>query len=258
MKVALIGYTGFVGSNLDHQKQFTHKYNSANIEEIRGQTFDAVYCAGIQAKKWWANQHVVEDREQIDRLIQCLDTIEAGLFVMISTIDVYESPVDVNEDTTIPGNSGTPYGRHRLEAEQFVRLKFGKHLVVRLPGLFGDGLKKNVIYDLLNNNEVEKIDVRNEFQYYCLDHLDRDISHALEYNLELVNFATEPVATKEITDRFFPGFKNQNMTTGVIRYDMKSKYWKAWGTGPEGYLYPKTKVMADLDQFIRNYRRKLW
>jgi nucleoside-diphosphate-sugar epimerase len=254
MHRALIGHSGFVGSNLDRQIHFTHKYNSGNIEEIRGQSFDAVYCAGIQAKKWWANQHVTEDWRQIDRLLRSLDSIETSLFVLISTIDVYNSPLDVNEDTPVSESLLSPYGRHRLETEKFVKQRFRKHLIVRLPGLFGEGLKKNVIYDLLNKNELEKIDVRNEFQYYCLDHLSGDIAQALENCLELVNFSTEPIATKEITERFFPQLKLNTLSAGMVRYDMKSKYWKHWGEGPEGYLYSKKSVLSDMEQFIRTYR----
>ena len=33
---ALVGYSGFVGSNLDRQAQFDAHYNSSNIGELRG------------------------------------------------------------------------------------------------------------------------------------------------------------------------------------------------------------------------------
>ena len=41
-----------------------------------------------------------------------------------------------------------PYGRNRLELEDLVRKEFDT-LVVRLPALFGKGLKKNFIYDAI-------------------------------------------------------------------------------------------------------------
>jgi len=33
-----------------------------------------------------------------------------------------------------------------------------------LPGLFGDGLKKNVIYDLMNNNLPDKIQAEGKYR----------------------------------------------------------------------------------------------
>ena len=46
---ALIGHTGFVGSNLTNKHTFPALFNSTNIEEMRGGTFDSVVCAGVQA-----------------------------------------------------------------------------------------------------------------------------------------------------------------------------------------------------------------
>ena len=55
MTDALIGYTGFVGSNLEATHEFGARYNSKNIAEIEGQSFGHLVCAGAPAKKWYAN-----------------------------------------------------------------------------------------------------------------------------------------------------------------------------------------------------------
>lgn len=46
---ALIGHTGFVGSNLREQHEFDVFFNSRNIEEIKGGEFDLLVCAGVNA-----------------------------------------------------------------------------------------------------------------------------------------------------------------------------------------------------------------
>ena len=60
-RTALIGHTGFVGSNLASQHGYTDCFNSRNIGEIAGRCYDTVVCAGVQAVKYWANQHPEED-----------------------------------------------------------------------------------------------------------------------------------------------------------------------------------------------------
>lgn len=46
---ALIGYTGFVGSNLDQNWDFQARFNSSSIADIRNRKFGTVVCAGISA-----------------------------------------------------------------------------------------------------------------------------------------------------------------------------------------------------------------
>ena len=46
VRSALIGHTGFVGGNIAANAQFTDCYNSKNIAEIRGKSYDMIVCAG--------------------------------------------------------------------------------------------------------------------------------------------------------------------------------------------------------------------
>ena len=141
MRSALIDHTGFVGSNLVGAGQYSDLYNSANIRDMRGEEFDLVVCAGIQAVKWWANQNPAADWDGIQPLLDVLKTIGAGKFVLISTIDVYRDPVGVDESVD-PGEDGLhAYGLHRLRAERFVRDQFATAQVVRLPLIGGPSLE---------------------------------------------------------------------------------------------------------------------
>jgi len=254
-KNALIGHTGFVGSNLLKQFAFDSLYRSNNIEEIRGREFDLVVCAGIQAKKWWANQNADEDLQAIQTLLDNLETISAKQFVLISTVDVYPTPSGVDEDTPISPGVNHAYGENRLLAEEFIRSRFESHLVLRLPGLFGDGIKKNVIHDLLHRHELEKINPLGVYQYYSLDRLAADIERATDLGLSLLNISAEPISTREILQNFFPdevlGAESQFQAT----YDMKSKHWSAWGSSAPGYLYDKAAVFAQLGDFITRQRQ---
>lgn len=144
----LIGYTGFVGQNLD-SSFFNDRYNSKNIDSIRGKKYDMLLCAGVPGHKTLANQNPEKDWESILLLMRALENVECNRFIHISTIDVYKSDVDADEDTTINGNELLPYGKHRVKMEQFVKERFPHVNIIRLPGIFGKGLKKNFIFDLI-------------------------------------------------------------------------------------------------------------
>src|SRR3989338_11279049 len=105
MKSALIGYTGFVGSNILLKQKFEGLYNSRNIEQIKGQEFDMIICAGAPAVKWLANKEPQKDKESLKRLMDGLGKVKADTFVLISTIDVYPNPSDVTEEFIIDKSS---------------------------------------------------------------------------------------------------------------------------------------------------------
>src|SRR5581483_4392348 len=146
-----------------------------NVEQIAGRSFDLVVVAGAPAEKWKANADPSRDHASIERLVRALDQVNARKLVLISTVDVFISPVGVDEDSPTPITDLHTYGRNRRWLEQMVLARFDAH-VVRLPGLYGHGLKKNIIYDFLNDNDVQKVDSRGVFQFYDLGRLWSDIT----------------------------------------------------------------------------------
>jgi len=251
MSTALIGHSGFVGGNLLAQRAYDRIYRSTDIDSIRGRTFEHVVCAGVQAMKWWANLHPAEDRAGIGRLLAPLAEVKAGRFTLISTIDVYPVPRGVDEDSVIDRQGHHAYGLHRLEIEERIREWFPAVLVLRLPGLFGPGLKKNVIFDMLHGNDLHKIHPGGVFQYYDLRHLTADIDRAWSLGLGLLNLSCEPLGTGEIRDRFFPGADLGAAGPAPASYDMRSTHAAAWG-GANGYLYSKQLVLEDLADWLDN------
>lgn len=248
MTNALIGYTGFVGSHLLRQTHFDDFYNSKNIETIIGKTYDGLVCSGAPAEKWKANQEPLIDLENINRLIGALSKVTARKVILISTIDVYPSPVGVDEDTSFDPHRATPYGRHRWSLEQFIESHFDS-LVVRLPGLFGNGLKKNILYDFIHNHNVAQIHADSVFQFYPIDHLWRDIQITLKHKIKLIHFATEPVSVQAVAREGF-GFEFNNRPQSIpAYYDFRTQYDSLFG-GSKGYIYSKQQVLMALKGFV--------
>ena len=253
MADALIGATGFVGGNLLRQRPFEHLYRSTNIEELAGGSFDLLVCAGAPAEKWRANKDPDADWRSLERLMGALSAARAKRVVLISTVDVYPEPRGVDERTPIDAGAGQPYGRHRLALERFVAERF-EALIVRLPGLFGDGIKKDIVFDLLHGNLVDQVHADAVFQFYGLDGIWRDVEVALDAGLSLVNFATEPVSVRDVAREAF-GIEFDNRPPGLPpRYDMRTRHAALYG-GTDGYLQPRERVLADLGAFVRRVKR---
>lgn len=150
MKKILVGYTGFVGSNLYEEFEFSGVYNSKNIEQAYGTNPDLLVYSGVPAQKFLANKEPEKDFDVIKNAIENIKKINPKKLVLISTIDVYKKPVDVNEDDVIIKEDLEAYGRNRFYLEEWVRNNYNDYLIVHLPGLYGKNLKKNFIYDLIH------------------------------------------------------------------------------------------------------------
>ncbi len=249
---ALIGHTGFVGSNLLRQHPFTSCYNSSNIESIAGRAFDLVVCAGVRAEKWIANANPERDREAIDRLLAAVTAAKAPRVVLISTVDVFAVPTDVDEDTPIELTGVQPYGLNRRYLETELAAHFDT-TIVRLPGLYGHGLKKNVIYDFLHDNETHKIDSRGVFQFYGVDRLWDDIGIALAERLPLVHLVTEPVSVHDVAEEAFHLPFTNHVTQTPARYDLHTRHAALFG-GSGSYIETRRQVNDGIRQFVMRER----
>ena len=250
----LIGYTGFVGGNLASQRHYDVLINSKNFHTLENRSFDRIVCAGIPAVKWKANKDPEGDLAHINELVKVLKTVQAKKFILISTIDVYSVNSGVDEDFDCHNPAHHAYGRNRLYFEDFCRKQFPDVLIVRLPGLFGKGIKKNVIFDLLNDNCLEMINPESSFQYYYLKNLSDDIERAEKQGIGLINLFTEPVSTRTILDKFFPGKQVGGTPSPKGAYDMRTKYASLRGRSG-GYLYSSDEVLGQLKEFIGGYRK---
>jgi hypothetical protein len=149
MKI-LVGHTGFVGSNLLNQTSFDGVYNSKNIEDSFGLNPDFLIYSGVRAEKFLANSNPENDFLIIENAINNIKKINPKKIVLISTVDVYPSPISVNENTEIDNSNLQAYGKNRLYLEDWIENNFEDYLILRLPALIGVNLKKNFIYDIVN------------------------------------------------------------------------------------------------------------
>lgn len=256
MADALIGHSGFVGTTLLRQRSFDHLFRSTDIADIRGQEFDTVVCAGAPAQKWIANREPQTDRARIQSLIDELSTIRCRQLILISTVDVFGHPQGVTEGSRVDLEGLHAYGANRHMLEQFaVSANFERHLIVRLPGLVGPGLRKNVIFDLLNDNNLAKVDSRASFQFYPMVNLWFDIELALKAGLNLVHLTAESMTVGEIArEGFGINFTNHTQNEPVM-YNMESLYAEKLG-GNGRYHYSKRESLMAVRAYAQSEPRR--
>ena len=153
--IILVGYTGFVGSNIyaRARNRIDGVFNSHNIEKAYGLEPELLVYAGLRAEKFLANSAPERDLELILQAEENIRQINPRKLILISNVDVYTNPVGVTEESPVLGKEGTgiqPYGLNRYYLEAWVRKNYPDALIIRLPSLYGVNIKKNFIYDFIN------------------------------------------------------------------------------------------------------------
>ncbi len=131
---ALIG-RGFLGSTLDLPGRWTDRYHSKNIHEMSGE-YDLIVIAAPGAEKWKANQVPALDIEAVWEITRAMQRSHSQRVVLLSSIDA---------------GRDHPYGRHRQQLEDRMPEDAA---ILRLPALYGDGLRKNALFDLLQGKWI--------------------------------------------------------------------------------------------------------
>jgi hypothetical protein len=253
----LVGHTGFVGGVLARHRRFDACLASPSIGLLRGASVRHLVCAGVSAVKWKANQEPEADLAGIRRLWDVLETVRAERVTLISTIDVLDDPARAADETAPATGATGAYGRNRRWLEAEVQARFPDALVLRLPALFGPGLKKNALYDMARGNLLAKIHPEGLFQWYDVTWLADDIDRAWAAGLPLAHLFPEPVRTGAIRDAFFPGLAIGADVAHVPApaYRAGTAHAAAFGRGGQGpFLADALVMMGRLGAFLRQER----
>ena len=247
MRSCLIGHTGLVGTNLKKYATFSELYNSKNIEDIRGEVFDLAVCAGARGTKWIANQNPKDDWKSIQHLISCLRDATFRKAILVSSVDVYPNPVNVDEGTPASGKQNHHYGRHRYLLEEFWREEYPEHHIIRLPIIFGERLQKNMIFDLMNRHRIEFLDPDRMVQIFDLSRLYRDMEVIVTAGIPVFNFGTEPISIRDVARKCF-GIR-LTAQNPYLFYNVKTRYCDLFGR-KDGYIYGADDVVMQIIDFV--------
>ena len=198
---AILGSNGLIGSYLKQVVDFTHEFNSNNINEIDKINFDTIYIAAPSGNRLTVNANPELDLQNISTIVDHLKNTKANTVVLIGTID------------SILRNN-LPYGSNRLWFEKQLGTIFKNLYILRLSSLIHKTIKKNVLYDFKNQCYIENINLNAQLQWYDLNNLKKDIDYAISNNMRIQNLVSEPISHKEIVNKFFPTLQ-LNATTVI-------------------------------------------
>lgn len=217
----LVGYTGFVGSNIYSKGKFDKVFNSKNIRDAYGLRPDLLVYAGLRAEKYLANNFPDRDMELILEAEKNISEIQPKKLVLISTVDVFDKPLGVDENTEINTRNLHAYGLNRYRLEEWVRENYKNSVIIRLPALFGMNIKKNFIYDyikripfmLKSEKYLELVTKESDLEkYYCLKEngfyqckeLSKDEERKLKIIFEKVGFSALNFTDSRNSYQFYP------------------------------------------------------
>lgn len=239
----LVGSSGLIGSVLCDNHHFQYCFNSSNIHTAPLLTaqVDKLYLACLPAEKWKANQKPLEDFANMHSVVEAIKHWQPREVVLYSTIDVYGQTYDV-KGVQPAEVAAIDYGTTRYIFELLIKQCFPRAIItiIRLPALFHVRIKKNALYDLLNENNVSLISPASAYQWYCLEDLWDDTENVSKGGVH--HFFSEPIAMIEIISRFFPEARDKAIGTQAVGYDC----------GP--YFTSKKQALAKMEKFINDVR----
>lgn len=160
--IFIIGGEGFVGQayvRLMQSLGLPHQViTRANREQFVGHSCDVLINANGNSRKFLAdNDPVAEFEASVVSVVRSLADFKADRYVFLSSGDVYptqNSPDETSEARVLDTCRMSRYGLHKYMAEMLVLSTHPKALVMRMGGFVGPGMKKNAIFDMLNDQPV--------------------------------------------------------------------------------------------------------
>jgi dTDP-4-dehydrorhamnose reductase len=243
-KIAIIGHTGFIGSNLKFFYKSKYNFNRKNIRLINKHKYDLVILCAPSSKMWIANKFPQKDYHNIKKIINILKKTRTKKIVLISTIEVYGKENNKNELSKVNKSLNSSYGKNRVCLEEFIKNSFSDSLIIRLPIVYGKNFTKNCIYDLKYKNNLNLLNGNDLIQLYNIKNLKKDIDFCLKKKIKLINLSSKPIKLKLIAKKFFDIdlnlFKKSRtmmMETSVLK---KKKYF-----------YTQRQTINDLKYFLK-------
>lgn len=201
MKTCLVtGAKGFIGSAIAAEAERLGfeviAVDLDNYEQLRGSKADILVNAAGNSRKFIDDKDPARGFElSVTSVMRIMLDFKFERFVHLSSGAVYpnEGNPSLNaEKAEINPSQMTCYGFHKWLAEQVVRHYAPRHLIIRMGGFVGPGLRKNAVFDILTGGQLF-VHPDSEFQYMDTRDLARlvfDLADGAAGNETLFNLSS--------------------------------------------------------------------
>ena len=169
-KIGIIGSEGFLGKTLCKiSKNYEYEIieiSKLDYENQKSKTFDILINTATPSKKFWASKNPYLDFQKTVKL----------------TADIaynwkYEKLIQISSISAGDDNLNHPYAINKKTAELITTYK--NQLIVRLRTLYGEGLVKGALYDMLNSKQIY-VDANSKFDFISTTFISNWIFKNLE------------------------------------------------------------------------------
>jgi len=199
--IFVIGGKGLTGSAIvDYLKKNNIKYEviqKENKTEFFGKRCKILIFANGNSIRYKANEDPYFDfNASVSSIAEYIHKIDFELFVHLSTVAVYDSPSSeqtTSEDTKINSKSLPTYGYHKLLGEEYIQHYCKHYLIFRLPGIVGNGTRKNPVYDFLHKEKKVMVSSESSYNFINTEDIAESIFKVIHLGItnEIFNLASK-------------------------------------------------------------------
>lgn len=254
-KIGVTGADGFLGKKLcdilESKKYEVIKYNTDNLnirEKCKiSEDIDVLYHLAAFNKPYFSKLEPIETFKT--NALGTLNLLEAAKIARVkkiiftSSILVYKN-LNKTEETDFASYNGIyPYGFEKLIGEEYIKIYsklFGiDYLILRISGVYGPGMCKNPIFDLIKgflNSKVKLyINKNSTYNFIYIDDVVNALVGAINWKNETINVCSKE--NKKIIDiynflskklKIRPDIEDNDFQISILGNNkkIKSKGWK--------------------------------
>ena len=239
--IGVVGASGFIGGNLMRMLPSCVAVRPMHSLGVEISALSTLLIAAPSSLKYSIEINPLKDLDNILALSRSLEVFsQVDRVILFSTIDVYRDISSSDEDSeTLQTVS---YGGNRALLEERLRSIFPDLIILRVCGIYGHGMKKNLVFDIKNRRELEvaKYSQESKYQFVHIEDVIRILSSDTEELPGVINLASEPLAVSELLSRSQMVARSEDKIT----YNIRSKYFK------NGYRFSKTYSLNRIWDFL--------